>query len=313
MPSIPASRARLIDVVIDDVHPVLVNVNQEAVTRWARSELRPQATAGETRPDNAAVGAREVMPGLCFWLIAHALDFRLWSLTAQGEVVDYHYGRGPDSHASGFNGLVCALRAAWGESEAPAKLREAPISARWVEHHFGSALPDREARVKVLQEVLEGEALERVAEALFAKACAEGRIGIEDAARLADEFPLAYGGDPYLNKAQRAIAAAAGFIRDRGNGCTPDLTAMADHRLPRALRALGVLQFDPELAEAIDRRRLIAHGSAEEKAIRAASVLGVDALARELDSDPVTVTDLISDNAELERALPHHLTLTERY
>jgi hypothetical protein len=79
------------------------------------------------------------------------------------------------------------------------------------------------------------------------------------------------------------------------------------------LRALGVLQFDPELAEAIDRRRLIAHGSAEEKAIRAASVLGVDALARELDSDPVTVTDLISDNAELERALPHHLTLTERY
>lgn len=42
------------------------------------------------------------------------------------------------------------------------------------------------------------------------------------------------------------------------------LTMFADYRVPQILRARGVLQYSPSLAESVDARRVLAAGSEEE-------------------------------------------------
>jgi len=50
------------------------------------------------------------------------------------------------------------------------------------------------------------------------------------------------------------------------------LTMFADNLVPHVLRLDGVLAFDPDLVDRIDREELIAHGSPEEVEIRACAV-----------------------------------------
>ena len=50
----------------------------------------------------------------------------------------------------------------------------------------------------------------------------------------------------------------------------------ADNLVPHVLRLDGVLRFDPELVERIERGELIEHGSPEEVEIRACAVHAVE-------------------------------------
>jgi hypothetical protein len=82
---------------------------------------------------------------------------------------------------------------------------------------------------------------------------------------------------PFLKRAQIAAAdlARAGVAR------FPDLhrlTMFADNLVPHVLRLDGVLRFDAELVNRIDREELIVHGSAEEVEIRACAVHAVELL-----------------------------------
>lgn len=61
-----------------------------------------------------------------------------------------------------------------------------------------------------------------------------------------------------------------------------ELTAFADYRVPQALRHLGIIQFEPELAETVDRDEEIAPGSDVEVQIRAATIQAVDKMVKAL-------------------------------
>jgi hypothetical protein len=56
------------------------------------------------------------------------------------------------------------------------------------------------------------------------------------------------------------------------------LTMFADNLVPHVLRLDGILAFDPDLVERIDREELITHGSPEEVEIRACAVHAVELL-----------------------------------
>lgn len=81
--------------------------------------------------------------------------------------------------------------------------------------------------------------------------------------------------DPFLKRAQIAAADlhSAGVLEatdlDR-------LTMFADNLVPHVLRLDGILRFEPELVDRIDRGELIDHGSREEVEIRACAVRAVE-------------------------------------
>jgi len=63
----------------------------------------------------------------------------------------------------------------------------------------------------------------------------------------------------------------------------PDaLTAFADYKLPQVLRELGVLSYDANLANRVDRLEELAPGSPEEIEIRAMTLWAVEAIKEEL-------------------------------
>ena len=103
----------------------------------------------------------------------------------------------------------------------------------------------------------------------------------------------------------------------------------ADYRVPVVLRELGVLQYAPTLAAAVDGRQELAAGSREEIEIRAATVEAVerikrclaDRLAAQAQQQAGTgLNSVLLDwwlweqgEREWQRHRPHHRTLTVYY
>jgi hypothetical protein len=82
-----------------------------------------------------------------------------------------------------------------------------------------------------------------------------------------------------LKRAQITAVDLYGTFAGAGWGQFHDLgalTAFADYKIPQVLRALGILEYSPELAARVDGRELLSPGSAEEVEIRAAMVWAVE-------------------------------------
>lgn len=109
---------------------------------------------------------------------------------------------------------------------------------------------------------------------------------------LAAHFPsfddrARYDGRPvaFYKRAQLLVADIYGAFGGEGPGRFRDLdrlTAFADYELPRVLRHLGLIEYSPALAAAVDRGQLLAPGGPQEVEIRAATVVAVERLRRAL-------------------------------
>jgi hypothetical protein len=92
---------------------------------------------------------------------------------------------------------------------------------------------------------------------------------------------------PIMKRAQIASAELAAALGDHPLGHFADLdrlTAFADNLVPHVLRVEGVLCYDPELADRIDREELLAPGSAQEVEIRANTIVAVEELVAQIRS-----------------------------
>jgi Queuosine salvage protein len=92
-----------------------------------------------------------------------------------------------------------------------------------------------------------------------------------------DVSPYPSGEVPFFKRAQIAAAdlAYAGLIDPAG---LDSLTLFADNLVPHVLRLDGVLVFDDDLTDRIDRGVLLEHGSREEVEIRACALHAVELL-----------------------------------
>jgi hypothetical protein len=118
---------------------------------------------------------------------------------------------------------------------------------------------------------------------------------VEAAAGSADRFAAALAeGMPYFDdrgfykRAQIAandlvLAGVAEFAD------VDSLTVFADNLVPHVLRVDGVLEYEPELAEAIDAGRVLEAGGEQEREIRACAVHACELLARRLGVPPRTL------------------------
>ncbi len=95
-----------------------------------------------------------------------------------------------------------------------------------------------------------------------------------------------------------------------------------DYMLPRLLRHHGLLRYEPELAEAVDRRRMVPAGSRWELAIRWATVHAAERLRQRLEAGGTPVTGPALDyrlwhtavlGPDAARLGEHHRTLTLDY
>ena len=92
----------------------------------------------------------------------------------------------------------------------------------------------------------------------------------------AQAFPLEDGATPlrFNKRAQLCVSMLHAANVGGGFDDMPALTVFADYRLPQLFRseAVRILELEPRLASAIDAGSPIAHGSADEVLLRAATV-----------------------------------------
>lgn len=298
------AKARLLAQAERDYQPELVAVDLEAIARLpARSERFSHMSvglsgkpAGQT-PESAAA----------YSIVLNSLNFMFWSPTLDG-MARYHWGK-----EGGAHGLRAALDNIWGEQATPAQLRERLGSGE--EQALIDALGDismPRRRAQFLREILSEDRLEQAAAELVA-AGRSGQLSTDDADRLAQRFPMAYGQDAYRVRAQLALMWFAGYLLEQGTPVECDIIIAASYQMPRVMRSIKVLRFAPELAAKIDNHTLILRDSPEELAIRSAAVLGEQAMARHLGVSEHTMVNVLWQNRHACGTIPYHLTVTTDY
>jgi hypothetical protein len=128
---------------------------------------------------------------------------------------------------------------------------------------------------------------------------------------------------PFFKRAQLAAADLHFAFSGQGPGRFYDidkLTVFADNLVPHVLRRDGILQFERELAERIDRGELIPAGSEEEVEIRACTIQAGELLVAELRRRVPGVNAMLLDNLLWHRGQrpeyrerPRHRTRTVFY
>jgi len=298
------AKERLQALATADYKPELVAIDTEAI---ARLPIRAERFSHLAVGLSGQPAGRTAAGAAAYSIALNSLNFMFWSPTPQG-ISRFHWrGEG------GANGLKAALDHLWGEEATPVRLRAAlggGSEAALVEALGEISLARR--RAQFLREILLDDQLEQAAAELVAAGQA-GHLNTEDAERLAQRFPLAYGQDPYRMRAQLALMWFAGYLVESGVGVECDISVAAGYQMPRVMRSIKVLRFAPELAARIDGHVLILRDSPEERAIRAATVLGTQAMARHLGVSEHAMVNVLWRNRHACGATPYHLTVTTDY
>lgn len=154
-----------------------------------------------------------------------------------------------------------------------------------------SRLPNVDERCRLLNELGHGLILSHDSSASRLLDAARGSADclvfllLRDFAGFRDACVDDAGATMFLHKrAQIAVAdlAAAGALGDAVGA--DDLTTFADYRVPQLLRHAGVLRYAPELAAVVDGRAEIPAGHAHEIHVRAATVVAVERLVKEVNA-----------------------------
>jgi len=296
----PKSRDELIAYAKADASP-LVSIDLDALQRtpWPIEGIRPMTTSL-----SGPVGAAPAN-ALAFLLLMTSVNYRFWRIEA-GSLARYSF-RG----LTGARALWAAFEIAWGTDEPSPSKFEQIFRDQGVRGLFGE-IPGSRSRAEILTELLENDIAQLCAK-LTEDIGVSGKITIAHAAAVASTYPKAYA-DPYLKKAQLALALYGGYLRGRGDQAdVSDLTAFADYQVPRVLRALGVLRYSDELAEMIDRAQVVPAGSVAERAIRSATILACEAVAAHCDATAADIDNLLWASQDVANDAKFHLTPTTWY
>lgn len=232
--------------------------------------------------------AHSLPSAIQYAIVLNSINFQFWEPMASEGSSEIPIRRYAFDGVVGALGMQKALVQAWGMDSTYASFAKA-LSNQGVEGLFGD-IPSPGVRERMLREVTaraEGKddgMLSKVTTVLLHRVRDDRQLDVSDAAFLAMAFPSAYGRDPYLKRAQLALNFIAEFARHLGSEeLTLDVTLFADYQVPRVARALGLLQYGPEMAQLVDIGAILLPGGRHERAIRAATVLLGRALAQYLE------------------------------
>ena len=237
-----------------------------------------------------------------------------------------------DKVFTGADGMVASLNRALDEGK-PLLDAEylATISKEDMAHIFRGniELPLLEDRRKIFHEI--GEVLQEKYDGSFRHlvSAAGGRAfdkGNGMVERLTRDFPSfrdEEGGAIYNKRAQLAVGMLASRLAGTGQFDTADvdqLTVFADYQLPRGLRAMGVIEYDEELAKFVDEGRPIEKGSPMEQEIRAYTIVASELLMQEMKKRPGFekldargLDSYLWSTARKDKNSKPHITITTAY
>lgn len=296
------ARGILIDTVRADYRPDLVRVNEDRIRELdiPQEDFEPMSTGLVGTPPG-----EHLLTGIAYLLVLNSQNFQFWDVSS-GKYERYEF-----EGVTGAMGMRRALAKVWGDDPTPATFRRV-WEEKGVRGIFGP-ISQPLKRDRMLDEVLSGplESMSRTI-AMFAQGHGK-RFGVEHAKLIADEFPIAYA-DPYLKRAQLALLEIASFCAEFDIPVKVDsLTLCADYQLPRVMRALGVLEYADGLALRVDNRVLIPQDSAEERAIRAATIVAGELMAAHFDVPAAAVDNYLWQRRNEAGETPFHLTVTTAY
>lgn len=296
------ARSCLFNTVRADYRPKLVRVNEARIQEleFPKREFRPMATGlPGTGPGGKLVDA------IAYILILNSQNFQFWDIV-NGRFVRYEY-----EGLTGATGMRRAFNQAWGDEATTARFRRV-LAEHGVRGVFG-AISQPEEREAIFAEMFTKRWVETLAETLADTATTAKSFGLKDARLIADVFPRSYS-DPYLKRAQLALAEIVGFCHETGLSVNcSELTLCADYQLPRVLRALGVLEYAPQIEELVDSQTLIEKDSEEERAIRAGTIVAGEAMAEHFECTAAAVDNFLWTNRGQVSPAPFHLTVTTAY
>lgn len=290
----------------DDSNHSVVTINHEAI---AGLQLPPGAAclmASGLSPDWQA----HPLQAIAYFIALNSINYRFWDLgLGEGDTLLVRY---VFEGNKGAMGMRRAFDKVWGSGFTPESFRAQPITAEWVTRNFGD-MPDPRSRAEVLSSVFAGTMLEEVSQELYHRILANRAVSADDAKLLHDAFPRVFN-DPYMKRSQLAISWIAGYFAELNvHVDVHDLTAFADYQVPRTLRALGILVYSDELARKVDSGIVLPEGGCEERALRAATILACEALAKAHGVTAAEIDNFLWLNRNLAGDVPFHLTFTEQY
>lgn len=304
MNELHSAKERLLAQARLDYQPELVAIDREAIARLPRRADRfSHLTVGLF----GKPAGRTPASAAAYSIVLNSLNFMFWSPTPEG-ISRYHW-----NNEGGAHGLKAAIDDVWGDDPTPSRCRAllGVADEETIVRVFGDiSLPRR--RAQFLREIFAGDRLETAAAELVAASNA-GRLTASDAERLSRQFTLAYGQDAYLMRAQLAVMWFAGHLLEQGVPVDCDVTVAASYQMPRVMRSIKVLRFSDELAGKIASHTLILRNSAEERAIRSATVLGVQEMAQHLGVSEHAMVNVLWQNRHACGNIPYHLTVTTDY
>jgi hypothetical protein len=299
-----------------DYREDLAQVMRDAIGRL--SLPADLASLGDSLGDSPL--AQSIYAYAPYFVAMNSLNYQFWNLSESGEMQRY-----AQDGVVGALAMQAGFHNAW--LSAPGKGSTSPLGvafecAEWLAGRVAAEgvsfmlgdIPESDSRVAILTEVLNGAKLLTVSHYLARVVEETGQLSWRDAQVLADIFPEAYG-DPYLKKAQLTLMFIAGQwnVTHPDQPCTLDVSAAADYQLPKVLRTLGLIQYSPELANLVDTETPIDAGSAEERAIRAATILACKELAEQFGRSIAEVDCWLWMNRNVDRAAKFHLTVSTNY
>lgn len=305
MNTMKSERAAVLAVANTHYNADLVRINEAQINsiELPKGELTPMSSdvLGMAAGESAESAAE-------YLLILNALNFRFWDLV-DGEFTRYEY-----SGQVGALGMRKAFAEAWGREQRWSSHFWYNLVMNGVTGLFGNipAAQDRAVILDVFNGLNRAGYLYPVTRRIVDTARNTGRFTMEDAKELALSCPLAYG-DRYLKKAQLMLAEYASFFSEVSApvDCS-DFTLFADYQLPRVMRALGLIEYCEALAEKIERQELIAEDSAEELAIRAATIIVGERLSKKLGCTTAQLDNYLWLNRKKATG-NFHLTETTNY
>ncbi len=238
------------------------------------------------------------------WILAlDALNFCFWAEKDQPRwSIEYH-----GETLNGYMAEAASLKRAVEEENVP--LWDATflstMSEKMLAHIFRGeqTIPLFEQRLQNIREV--GRVLLAQFDGQFTHAIEQaGGSAVKLTLLLAQDFPsfndVAFYHKQkirFFKRAQICVADLYGIFGGKSWGAFTDinqLTAFADYKVPQVLRHLGVLEYEPALAERIDNQELLEAGSEEETEIRAATIWACELLRREMlhQDHPITAAEI---------------------
>lgn len=301
-PAAASQRSLVLQQAMADARPELIQIDEAiiAAASWPSLERISEPITVDLPP-----AVETPAQAMAFILIANSLNYRFWRQAANGDLVRYHF-----NGLRGARAMWAACIAAWGNDPTPDTFRQR-FFEEGVRQLLGD-IPSPETRTLVLKEAL--IATEPTALELLYWVEDTAKATVKKAKWLGAVFPNAYG-DPYLKKAQLALAMFAGtYSRRWGMPIdNSDLTAFADYQVPRVLRALGVLRYAPGLAAKVDSSQMVYRDSMEERALRSATVLACELIAKHLGCTAAQVDSALWHSQEIAGDSRFHLTPTTAY